>query len=35
MHFVAVEDMEHVSGRQPCEVWEITAEEWHREKRPR
>jgi len=34
MRVISMEDMERVSGRQPCEVWEITAEAWHRQKRP-
>jgi ribosomal-protein-alanine N-acetyltransferase len=28
MRVVAVEEHDHVSGRLPAEVWEITAEEW-------
>jgi RimJ/RimL family protein N-acetyltransferase len=28
MRVVAVEDRDYVSGRQPAEIWEITAEEW-------
>jgi RimJ/RimL family protein N-acetyltransferase len=30
MRIIQVEERDHVSGRLPCEVWEITAEEWHR-----
>ena len=29
MRLVATEDRNHVSGRLPAEVWEITAEEWN------
>jgi len=28
MRVVAVEERDYVSGRQPAEIWEITAEEW-------
>jgi len=28
MHLVRLEERDLVSGRLPCEVWEITAEEW-------
>jgi [ribosomal protein S5]-alanine N-acetyltransferase len=30
MRIVATEERDFVSGRHPCEIWEITAEEWHR-----
>jgi ribosomal-protein-alanine N-acetyltransferase len=30
MRVVALEDRDYVSGRLPSEMWEITAEEWHR-----
>ena len=30
MRVVGVEERDYVSGRLPAEVWEITAEEWHR-----
>jgi [ribosomal protein S5]-alanine N-acetyltransferase len=30
MRMVAVEERDFVSGRFPCEIWEITAEEWHK-----
>jgi [ribosomal protein S5]-alanine N-acetyltransferase len=29
MRIVATEERHFVSGRHPCEIWEITAEEWH------
>jgi ribosomal-protein-alanine N-acetyltransferase len=29
MRLVAIEERNFVSGRLPCEIWEITAEEWH------
>ena len=28
MRLIAIEDRDHVSGRLPAEIWEITAEEW-------
>ena len=30
MRVVAVEERDYVGGRFPTEVWEITADEWHR-----
>jgi ribosomal-protein-alanine N-acetyltransferase len=30
MRVIATEDRDYVSGRQPSEIWEITAEEWRR-----
>jgi RimJ/RimL family protein N-acetyltransferase len=33
MRLIRIEDRDLVSGRVPCEVWEITREEWR--KRPR
>jgi hypothetical protein len=30
MRMVATEERNFVSGRLPCEIWEITAEEWHK-----
>ncbi len=33
MRRVAVEERDYVSGRQPTEVWEITAEEWNARRR--
>src|SRR5438270_3095630 len=30
MRLVAMEERDFVSGRQPCEVWEITVEDWHK-----
>lgn len=30
MRVIAREDRDYVSGRWPSEIWEITAEEWHR-----
>ncbi|MGA3194822.1 MAG: GNAT family N-acetyltransferase [Terriglobales bacterium] len=35
MRVVAIEEREFVSGRFPAEIWEITAEEWHRRRNPR
>ncbi len=35
MRVVAVEERDHVSGRHPAEIWEITAEEWRRRRAPR
>jgi [ribosomal protein S5]-alanine N-acetyltransferase len=35
MRLVATEEREHVSGRQPSERWEITADEWHTARRAR
>ena len=28
MRLIASEERDYVSGRYPCEIWEITAEEW-------
>lgn len=28
MRFIGIEDHDFVSGRQPAEIWEITADEW-------
>jgi ribosomal-protein-alanine N-acetyltransferase len=33
MRVIAREDRDYVSGRLPSEIWEITAEEWHRRRR--
>jgi ribosomal-protein-alanine N-acetyltransferase len=30
MRLVATEERDFVSGRQPSEIWEITADEWHK-----
>jgi [ribosomal protein S5]-alanine N-acetyltransferase len=30
MRIVATEERDFVSGRLPCEIWEITADEWHK-----
>ena len=30
MRVVAVEERDYVGGRFPTEIWEITADEWHR-----
>ena len=30
MRMVATEERNFVSGRLPCEIWEITAKEWHK-----
>jgi [ribosomal protein S5]-alanine N-acetyltransferase len=30
MRMVATEERDFVSGRLPCEIWELTAEEWRR-----
>ena len=30
MRMVATEERNFVSGRLPCEIWEITADEWHK-----
>ena len=30
MRLVAIEERDFVSGRQPSEMWEITADEWHK-----
>jgi [ribosomal protein S5]-alanine N-acetyltransferase len=30
MRIVATEERDFVSGRHPCEIWEITAGEWHK-----
>ena len=30
MRVIAVEERDYVSGRLPTEIWEITAEEWHK-----
>ena len=30
MRLVGIEERNFVSGRLPCEIWEITAEEWHK-----
>lgn len=35
MRVVALEDRDYVSGRLASEVWEITAEEWRAQRRPR
>jgi len=32
MRVIAGEDRDYVSGRLPSEIWEITAEEWRRQK---
>jgi [ribosomal protein S5]-alanine N-acetyltransferase len=32
MRLVAIEERDFVSGKLPCEIWEITAEEWHKAK---
>jgi len=34
MRVIANEEREFVSGRQPAEIWEITAEEWRARRRP-
>jgi len=31
MRMIATEERQFVSGRLPAEVWEITAEEWHKQ----
>ena len=33
MRVIAREDRDFVSGRLPSEIWEITAEEWRRQKK--
>jgi RimJ/RimL family protein N-acetyltransferase len=33
MRIVATEERDYVSGRQPVEIWEITAEEWRRRRK--
>ena len=33
MRLVSTEERDYVSGRQPVEIWEITAEEWTRRRR--
>ncbi len=30
MRMVATEERDFVSGRLPCEIWELTADEWHK-----
>jgi RimJ/RimL family protein N-acetyltransferase len=30
MRLVGTEERDFVSGRLPCEIWEITADEWHK-----
>jgi hypothetical protein len=37
MRVVAVEERDHVSGRLPAEIWEMTREEWqaHRQRTAR
>jgi ribosomal-protein-alanine N-acetyltransferase len=30
MRMIATEERNFVSGRFPCEIWEITADEWHK-----
>ena len=30
MRLIAIEQRDFVSGRCPCEIWEITADEWHK-----
>jgi [ribosomal protein S5]-alanine N-acetyltransferase len=30
MRVIKTEELDHVSGRWPSEIWEITAEEWNR-----
>ncbi|HWW97103.1 MAG TPA: GNAT family N-acetyltransferase, partial [Edaphobacter sp.] len=30
MRLVATEERNFVSGRFPCEIWEITTDEWHK-----
>ena len=30
MRLVATEERDFVAGRQPSEMWEITADEWHK-----
>jgi RimJ/RimL family protein N-acetyltransferase len=30
MRLVATEERNFVSGRLPCEIWEVTAGEWHK-----
>jgi RimJ/RimL family protein N-acetyltransferase len=35
MRVVAVEDHDHVEGRLPAEIWEVTAEEWRRRRADR
>jgi [ribosomal protein S5]-alanine N-acetyltransferase len=32
MRVIALEERDYVCGRQPAEIWEITAEEWRRVK---
>jgi RimJ/RimL family protein N-acetyltransferase len=34
MRVIATEERDHVSGRHPAEVWEITAEEWKAKREP-
>jgi ribosomal-protein-alanine N-acetyltransferase len=34
MRLVATTERDHVSGRLPAEIWEITAEEWRAHRRP-
>jgi RimJ/RimL family protein N-acetyltransferase len=33
MRVIAVVERDYVSGRQPAEIWEITADEWHARRR--
>jgi ribosomal-protein-alanine N-acetyltransferase len=35
MRLVAVTEHDYVSGRLPCDVWEITAEEWRAHRSPK
>jgi ribosomal-protein-alanine N-acetyltransferase len=32
MRMIATEERDFVSGRLPCEIWELTAEEWHKQR---
>jgi hypothetical protein len=33
MRVIATEEQEFIAGRLPAEIWEITAEEWRRQRR--
>jgi len=32
MRMIATEERNFVSGRLPCEIWEITADQWHKQR---
>jgi ribosomal-protein-alanine N-acetyltransferase len=34
MRMIATEERDFVSGRLPCEIWELTADEWHKQRVP-